>query len=75
MINIAKEIKAWLSLFGINIFVDDLIGNKLTKFNNGVTLMNLIEKIEKKSFVNWTTKPKNRAQCLMNIRRMLDIVK
>jgi len=38
-------------------------------------LMNLAEKLEKRSFLNWTDKPKNRAHSLKNIKRALDIFK
>jgi len=37
--------------------------------------MDLAEKLEKKSFTNWEPRPRNKAFCLKNIKRALEIFK
>jgi len=64
-----------LSLFKINVSVGDLTGGVLSTFASGVLLMELAEQLEKKSFSNWERRPKNKAFCLKNIKRALEIFK
>jgi hypothetical protein len=48
-INSINNIVLWLKLFGIKISTDELQGDVLPSFANGVMLMDIIEKLDKKS--------------------------
>jgi len=44
-----NETVSWLKLFGIKTSIDDLSGDCLPSFANGVLLMDILEKLDKKS--------------------------
>lgn len=73
--SVVQELESWLKLFGVKISVDDLKGDKLPSFSNGVLLMDILEILDKKSQGNWESKPRNRAFSLKNVRRLFEILK